>query len=408
MSTNRATSWPMVRLYALAFLFFSANSILTVIIPIRSEGMGASNTMIGLIMGTYMLTCMLFRPWAGYFVHKYGPNKVLRVLLVIHVAALLLYPFVGFEGFFAARLMQGVATAFFSMALQIGIIDALSDEERSQGVSLYSLFTYMPSIAGPLIAFGIWEWGEMNAFTAAMIAIAVMTGLFGASTSMQQPSKEQPVEQSDSGEKGNRWRGWGRMLTQPELVVCSTLMLSASVVFGAVTVFIPLYASQVLHGNAGVYLMMQAGVIVLARYLLRKRVPSDGLWRPRYVAGILLLAATAALLLSVSTSVGLPALYVSAVLMGIAQALLYPTLMTFLTFVLPSSSRNVLIGLFIASADLGISLGGVAMGPLADSLSYAGMYAVCSGLAVTMAGLAALYRRRLVKPGSDHTMGGSA
>lgn len=396
MSTHRATSWPILRLYALSFLFFSANSIVAVIVPIRSESMGATNTMIGLIMGTYMLTCMFFRPWAGHIVHKYGPDKVLRVLLLVNGAALLLYTMTGFGGFFAARFMQGVSTAFFSMALQIGLIDTLSEEERSQGVSLYSLFTYMPSIAGPLIAFGIWEWGGMNAFTAAMVAIAVGTGIFGYSISMlehkAQPAMDTLPNEEGTYAPGRRWWQCSRMLAQPALVVCSTLMLAASVVFGSVTVFIPLYANQVPHGNAGIYLMIQAGIIVLARFLLRKRVPSDGKWHPWFVTSILLLAAVAALLLSLSASAGPLVLYASAVLMGIAQALLYPTLMTFLTFVLPGASRNVLLGLFIASADLGISLGGVAMGPIADYVTYAGMFAVCAGLALVIAGLAALYR----------------
>ncbi|GIQ67826.1 MFS transporter [Xylanibacillus composti] len=343
--------------------------------------------MIGMIMGTYMLTCMFFRPWAGHLVQKYGPDKVLRVLLLVNGTALVLYTVSGLEGFFVARFMQGVSTAFFSMALQIGIIDSLSEEERSQGVSLYSLFTYMPSIAGPLIAFGIWEWGGMNAFTVAMVAIAVTTGLFGYSMSMQPATGEQQPKEAQK-------TAWVRMVGQPSLAVCSALMLAASVVFGSVTVFIPLYASQVPYGNAGVYLMIQAGMIVLARFLLRKRVPSDGKWHPRFVTGIMLLSSCAALLLSLSATAGPLVLYASAVLMGIAQALLYPTLMTFLTFVLPASSRNVLIGLFIASADLGISLGGVAMGPIADRLSYTGMYTVCAVLALAMAALAAVYRKK--------------
>lgn len=64
--------------------------------------------------------------------------------------------------------------------------------------------------------------------------------------------------------------------------------------------------------------------------------------------------------------------------MGLAQAMLYPTLTTYLTFVLPESKRNVQIGLFIAMADLGVSLGGVMLGPVADLLSYSWMYMICA------------------------------
>jgi MFS family permease len=70
--------------------------------------------------------------------------------------------------------------------------------------------------------------------------------------------------------------------------------------------------------------------------------------------------------------------------MGIAQALIYPTLTTYLTFVLPKGNRNILIGLFIAMADLGVSLGGVIMGPIADISSYSFMYGICAILGGTM------------------------
>ncbi|MDQ0166115.1 MFS family permease [Bacillus horti] len=379
-----ATSWPFLRLYALAFLFFSANSILNVIVPLRSETLGASNTEIGFIMGVYMLTCMFCRPWAGHIVHKYGPIKVLRTLLIVNGLALMIYTVSGLEGFFAARLLQGVATAFFSMALQMGIIDSLPEKERSQGVSLYSLFTYLPTVIGPLIALGIWEWGGMNAFTIAMVGIALTTALFGYGTDMQQQQLSQ-LEEKDKHTGTGFITSFHQLVTNPQLSTSSLIMLMTSVVFGAVTTFIPLYANQMEHGNAGIYLMLQAGTIVLARFTLRKRIPSDGQWHPKLIVGVIILIAIAAQLLASTSILGSFVMYVAAVIMGLAQAIVYPTLMTFLTFTLTSANRNVLIGLFIAMADLGISLGGIAMGPIADRFSYSTMYTCCAGMAVGLA-----------------------
>ncbi|HZH58039.1 MAG TPA: MFS transporter, partial [Metabacillus sp.] len=155
-----ALSLPFLRLYVLVLLYFSANSILNVLIPLKGESLGASNTTIGLIMGSYLFTTMFFRPWAGHIIQKYGPIKVLRTILIINGFALIIYTLTGLGGYLVARMLQGVSTAFFSMALQIGIIDALPEKDRSQGISLYSLFSYIPGIIGPLLALGIWQ-GEM-------------------------------------------------------------------------------------------------------------------------------------------------------------------------------------------------------------------------------------------------------
>ncbi|MNG38232.1 hypothetical protein D3C84_1258570 [compost metagenome] len=55
----------------------------------------------------------------------------------------------------------------------------------------------------------------------------------------------------------------------------------------------------------------------------------------------------------------------------------------------------MLIGLFIATADLGVSLGGIVMGPIADLTSYSTMYLICAALTI----LAASFALRASKAG---------
>lgn len=391
-----ALSWPFLRLYLLTLSYFSANSILNVIIPLQGESMGASNTTIGIIMGAYLFTAMFFRPWAGQMIQKYGPIKVLRTILIINGLALILYTFIELEGYLAARVMQGVCTAFFSMALQLGIIDALPDKDRSQGISLYSLCAYMPGIVGPLLALGIWQAGDMGYFTIAMITLAMFTGLIGYSAKMDHNKADQPAADK-SNQGANTFRSFGELFRNRYLLICSVLMLSASIVFGSVTTFIPLYAAEIQGGHAGVYLMLQAGTLVLARFTLRKRIPSDGKWHSSFIMVIMLMVTVAAVCVSLSLTGGAVFFYIGAVVMGGAQALLYPTLTTYLSFVLPQSNRNVLIGLFVAMADLGVSLGGVLMGPVADITSYSNMYMICGLLGASMILFAYIWRTRLVE-----------
>ncbi|MFD1952998.1 staphylopine family metallophore export MFS transporter CntE [Paenibacillus thailandensis] len=390
-----ALSWPFLRLYVLTLLYFSANSILNVIIPLKGESLGATNTTIGIIMGAYLATTMLLRPWAGQVIQKYGPVKMLRIVLIVNGFALLLYTFTGLGGYFAARVLQGACTAFFSMALQLGIIDALPDKDRSQGISMYSLCASMPGIFGPLLAVGIWQAGDMNSFTAAMIAIAIVTGAAGYSARM----KGDAGTSAGKKEQGTAvFKSFGQLVKNPHLFKCSILMLIASVILGASTTFIPLYAAQIESGNAAVYLMLQAGVVVLARFVLRKKIPSDGKWHSLFVMGIMVILTAAAQSVSFSLTGGAAFFYAGAVLMGLAQALLYPTLTTYLSFVLPQTDRNVLMGLFIATADLGVALGSVVMGPIADISSYSLMYMICAMLGAAMILFA--YDRRTVFAGS--------
>ena len=60
---------------------------------------------------------------------------------------------------------------------------------------------------------------------------------------------------------------------------------------------------------------------------------------------------------------------------------------------------QALFGLFIATADLGVSLGGILMGPLADLCSYSAMYMICAALCALMIGAA--YGRREMMVGTS-------
>ncbi|ASS65374.1 MULTISPECIES: MFS transporter [unclassified Paenibacillus] len=381
-----ALSWPFMRLYLLTVLYFCANAILNVIIPLKGGSLGASNAVIGIVMGAYLFTTMLLRPWAGHIIRKQGPIAVLRSVLALNAIALALYAFTGLEGYFAARVLQGVCTAFFSMALQLGLIDALPDEERSQGISMYSLCATMPGIVGPLLAIGLWEADDPGLLAAVLIGLGVITGAVGFSARVGNSAAAEAAAGWKEGKPlgGGVLQWFGELVRHPQLLRCSLLMLGASVIFGAATTFIPLYAAQVSGASAAVYLMLQAGTVVAARFWLRKRIPSDGQWHPAFMRLILLCLAAAALCVGLAAHGGGALFYAGAFLMGIAQAMVYPTLTTYLSFVLPKESRNILMGLFIAMADLGVSLGAIAMGPVADLTSYSAMYMFCAAIGASL------------------------
>ncbi len=370
-----ALAWPFLRLYILALFFFSANAILNVMIPLRGHDLGATNATIGIVMGAYMLTAMLFRPWAGQVIAKIGPIKILRWILVINGFALILYGFTGLEGYFVARVMQGVCTAFFSMSLQIGIIDALPEEDRSQGISLYSLFSYIPGIIGPIIAVGIWNLDNLSYFALAMIIIAVTTGVVGFSATLNQAHEPQ-AEQPEKPPYGPV-TVFLQLFKNPFLFKSGMIMLIASIGFGAVSTFIVLYVNTYQVGHASVFLAIQAITVVFSRFFLRKYIPSDGKWHVGFMLKVLGLLTIALFLIAMGPYLGALILYVSAIMIGITQAMVYPTLTSFLSFKLPKQGRNMLLGLFIATADLGVSLGAALMGPIADLTGYANMYLIC-------------------------------
>ncbi|MCZ8519407.1 MULTISPECIES: staphylopine family metallophore export MFS transporter CntE [Paenibacillus] len=365
-----------LKLYLLAVLFFSANSILTVILPLQSDARGMQQGEIGLMMGAYMLTCMIVRPWAGQLLSRYGALAIMRALLLVHGGCLVLYSLSGIDSYLWLRALQGAVTAFFSMIMQMGMLVMLSAKDRAQGMSLYTLSTMIPQLFGPLLALYLWDTGQPSLFMGIMIALSVITWLTGAFA---------PLPASPLGEGSYTFLEMLRSIAQlwqhRILLVCSAVMLLASCVFGAVSTFLPLYMEKTGAGHAGYYLLLQGLVVVVCRFVLRRHIPSDGSWHTGFIAGLLLCASAGSGLLAMLESGG-ALMYVSAVCNGVAVALLYPTLVTYLSFVLPARNRAVLLGLFISSYDMGFSSGGLLMGVVAQTITYPGMFTLCAGLSL--------------------------
>lgn len=370
----------MLQMYGLAMFYFTANSVLTVIFPLQASAHGMPEAEIGIMMGMYMFVCMILRPWAGQMVAKHSVFTIMKWLLVGHALALLLYVWIGVDSLYAVRVLQGVVTAFFSMAMQIGVAEVLEDKDRGQGMAMYSLSTVLPGLYGPALAIALWIQGDLTWLYFLIAALALIPLLFFIKTPLPKTKRDK------ASFTLREMLGAVKVARSNEgLIKSSFIMLFGASIFGALSAFLPLFLVTTNTGNAAAYLFLQAIVVVGSRFFLRKYIPSDGQWHPKFISLVLLSSVVGTTMLAVFSDVTL-LVYVSAVFNGIATAMLYPTLTTYISFVVPDEQRHILLGLFLASYDLGFSLGGFLMGFVVQFMSYEMMFIACSllgALAIT-------------------------
>lgn len=73
--------------------------------------------------------------------------------------------------------------------------------------------------------------------------------------------------------------------------------------------------------------------------------------------------------------------YMSAIFNGLASAMLYPTVTTYMSFAIPKEARYTLLGLYLATYDLGFGAGSFFMGFVVQFTSYAMMFMMCTIIA---------------------------
>ncbi|MGE7839149.1 staphylopine family metallophore export MFS transporter CntE [Lysinibacillus sp. NPDC093712] len=379
-------SFAMLQLYLLSMLFFTASSILTIIFPLQAEKSGISEGEIGFIMGITMFVCMILRPWAGQMIAKYSVKKMMKWLLVGHAVTLTLYILFGIHSLYVVRVLQGIVLAFFSMAMQLGISDLLRNKDRGQGMSMYTLSTVMPSLYGPILAMLLWQQLDARYLIGCIVVLAIFPLLLLIGAPLPQHQKTFvafSIRKLLGTVKETR--------SNKGLLIASFTMILGATIIGAISTFLPLYMLKFNLGNIAVYLFIQALVVVGSRFMLRKRIPSDGHWHPNFIVLVLLSSTIGTTMLAFGEELGY-FIYLSAIFNGLAFAMLYPTIVTYISFAIPEDKKPILLGVFLATYDLGFSFGSLAMGIVVQYSSYAMMFIVCSIVALIAIGLVLLKR----------------
>ncbi|BBH19068.1 MFS transporter [Paenibacillus baekrokdamisoli] len=363
-------------LYAVAFTFYATNHMLIIALPFFSQTLGAGRSEIGIIMGAYMFVSMFLRPVAGAVVDRYGPRKIFLIALVLNAIVLVTYTAESLWAFAIMRALQGVILAFFSMTVHLLIMDLLSDKVRGQGLSLLSLASMLPYTFVPALVLYMKDQVTMTQMFLLLAGLGACNVLIGISLyrkiNIRKPAGNERVKPAESP------TGMTKGQALKALVLPSIIMLLASIVFSIGPTFLPLYLeSRGLH-SAPLYFLTETAVLIFIRFFGRKYIPSSGTY-PKWLLVILIACFTLSPML-LFQSISTPVILCAAVFNGLALSLLYPTLMTYISFVVPERVRGYSIGWFIAAADLGTSSGAFIMGGLADLYSYQTMFSVAVGI----------------------------
>ncbi len=156
-----------------------------------------------------------------------------------------------------------------------------------------------------------------------------------------------------------------RAIGNRSFIASSMVMLTASAGVGTVTNFLTLYVKQTAIGHAGIYFAIQSGIIVIARFALRNKLPSDGKWHAKRLFLLLFSMAVGLAMTALAPTFGEAiSLYIGATAIGHGMASLYPILGDNLSIALGQETRKIWKGLLISISDLGVVIGSIGMGVL--------------------------------------------
>lgn len=142
---------PLLTIFLIAFVGMLGYGIIIPITPFYAKSFGASDTTIGLLIGSYALMQFIFAPILGRLSDRYGRRPLLLLSLAGTIGSLILFGFANsLVLLFVGRVIDGITGGNISIA-QAYISDVTTDENRARGMGMIGAALGLGFIVGPAI-----------------------------------------------------------------------------------------------------------------------------------------------------------------------------------------------------------------------------------------------------------------
>jgi len=357
------------------FLFFFSFQLLYTPLPIYVERIGGEPAQVGLVMGALSLASISSRPGLGRLVDRLGRKPILLLGAAIFAAAPLLYLSArSIPQLVAVRLLHGLGLGAFTTAYIALITDLAPSGRRGEAMGLAATASPLSLMIAPPLGTSLMEsrgFAPLFIVAASAATLSLAAGL---------PIAEPEVDRSPPP-KG----GFLRVVRRRGVWVPSVAAGVVALTYGSVITFLPLFAAR--RGIKGVgffftaYALAIIGVQALAGRL------SDRVGRRMVAVPAMICMGLTFFALAHARST--PWLVAVAVAYGLGFGGARTTLDASIADSVPPALRGTAMGIDYASFDLGIGLGSLLLGLVAEAQGYGNMYSLVGG--ICLAGAAALF-----------------
>jgi MFS family permease len=379
-----------------AFFFLSLPFfIMGLLLPVYGKELGASALEIGVIFSAFSVITILIRPLVGWALDRFGRRPFYVSGMLAYALAMVAFAFSDqVWGMVAARLLQGVASAFAWLSASAIIADLSGPENRARYFGRLAQASSRGSILGAFVAFAIFQsrfslngqelasygWETSFLVYAVGALVAFLIALRGMKETNPGSTRARP--------KGILWsRAW------------TLLMLVTLVTAAAWTMTSPILILFLQD-------RLDAGIDVIAWAFL----PSGIIWallpahlgrladrfgrKPLMVLGLVVSAITMFILPSLTSFVGLAVLWS---ILALCFAAGDPAEQALVADLTGGDQRGRAYGLYVMASDIGAAIGPLGGGWLYERLDPSAPF-LATGFILALCALILLLFLQIPKP----------
>lgn len=345
------------------FLMFFSFYLLLPILPIYlGNEFAAGKSIVGIILSSYTIAALLIRPFSGFLVDTFARKPLYILFYFLFISFFTGYLFAGTLFAFALlRAAHGFAFGMVTTSSNTIAIDIMPASRRGEGIGFFGVASNLAMASSPLASLYLYEaYGNYPLIFITAIATGVLGLLFTlfikAPQRIPQPTKTISLDRF--------------FLKNGTRAAFNLLLLSFS--YGILSTYVAIYGKEEvgIESGVGLFFAFLASGLIISRILGGKSINNNRL-KITTPLGI------AALLVGffIFTFFKIPvAFYFSSLVIGIGYGLVCPSFQALFVNLAENNQRGTANSTYLTSWDLGLGIGVLLGGNLAELFSYTAAY----------------------------------
>jgi MFS family permease len=360
----------MLILFASGLLFWSSIGALLSTLPLYIEDLGGSKQQVGIVMASFAIGLLIFRPQLGEMADRRGRKVVLIIgAFVAAIAPLGYQVFTSIPGLMALRAFHGISIAAFTTAYAALISDIAPAENRGEILGYMTLTGATGLALGPAIGTYIQE----HASYTLLFNTTAIFGLLSLLFVLPIENFALPRHLNEDSSDESIWQ----IYRSPRVRVPALTMLLIGLAVGTLNTFIPLFIKSIhIDFDCGLFYTIAAISSLVSRFFTSGA--SDRIGRGLFVT-LGLVGYTLSMLLLWQANNDL-SFIISAILEGAGGGTFLSTMDVVIADRSLPQERGRLFALCVVGFDLGIAIAGPLGGFIAEQVGYSNMFGVAGAL----------------------------
>lgn len=346
-------------------LFFAFYLILPVLPFYLTEVFHTGNAVVGIILSCYTIAALCIRPFSGYLLDMLARKPLYLVAYFIFTAIFAGYILAGVLSLFVMlRIVHGLAFGMVTVAGNTIVIDITPSSRRGEAVGYYGLMNNTAMSFGPMV--GLFMHDTCSFET--IFLCSLISGSIGflmaclVKTPAKQPVKSEPISLD-------------RFVLIKGIPAGLSLLL-LSIPYGMTTTYVAMYAQQIgISLSSGLFFTFMAAGMAVSRMFSGRQV-DKGRTVKVITLGLYLVCfcffalAACQTLMAWNPDFTNLLFFTIALLLGIGFGTMFPAFNSLFVNLAPNNKRGTATSTYLTSWDVGIGIGLMSGGYIAQITTF--------------------------------------